>query len=82
MALLARSMVKSPRLLVLDEPCQGLDSGNRRLILRAVDRIAAAGSTTILYVTHHPDEIPACITRRLSLVRSGSGPSRAVLTAA
>jgi ABC-type molybdenum transport system ATPase subunit/photorepair protein PhrA len=29
-------------------------------------------------VSHHPDELPACITRRLSLVRSGSGPSRAV----
>ena len=82
MVLLARAMVKPPRLLVLDEPCQGLDTGNRRLILQAVDRIAAAGSTTIFYVSHHPDEIPACITRRLSLVRSGSGPSRAVLTAA
>ena len=80
MVLLARSMVKPPRLLVLDEPCQGLDTGNRRLILQAVDRIAAAGSTTILYVSHDPDEIPACITRRLSLVRSGSGPSRAVLS--
>jgi molybdate transport system ATP-binding protein len=80
MVLLARSMVKPPRLLVLDEPCQGLDSGNRRLILQAVERIAAAGSTTILYVSHHPDEIPACITRRLSLVRSGRGPSRAVLS--
>ena len=78
MVLLARAMVKPPRLLVLDEPCQGLDSSNRRLILRAVDHIAAAGSTTILYVTHHPDETPACITRRLSLVRTGAGPSRAV----
>jgi molybdate transport system ATP-binding protein len=82
MVLLARSMVKPPRLLVLDEPCQGLDTGNRRLILQAVDRIAAAGLTTILYVSHHPDEIPACITCRLCLVRSGSGPSRAVLSAA
>jgi molybdate transport system ATP-binding protein len=80
MVLLARSLVKPPRLLVLDEPCQGLDSGNRRLILQAVDRIAAAGSTTVLYVSHHPDELPACITRRLTLVRSGSGPSRAVVS--
>ena len=80
MVLLARAMVKPPRLLVLDEPCQGLDSGNRRLILRAVDRIAAAGSTTILYVSHHPDETPTCITRRLSLVRSGTGSSRGVVS--
>lgn len=80
MVLLARAMVKPPRLLILDEPCQGLDAENRRLILRAVDRIAATGATTLLYVSHHPDETPACITRRLSLVRSGSGPSRAVVS--
>ena len=32
-----------------------------------LDRIAAAGVTTILYVTHHADEMPACIKRRLDL---------------
>jgi molybdate transport system ATP-binding protein len=82
MVLLARAMVKPPRLLVLDEPCQGLDAGNRQLILQAVDRIAAAGATTILFVSHHADETPACITHRLSLIREGTGPSRAVLSAA
>lgn len=82
MVLLARAMVKPPRLLVLDEPCQGLDTGNRQLILQAVDRIAATGSTTILFVSHHADETPACITHRLNLVRQGAGPSRAVLSAA
>ena len=80
MVLLARAMVKPPRLLVLDEPCQGLDRSNRRLILQAVDRIAATGFTTLLFVSHHPEEIPACITHRLSLVRSGTGPSRAIHT--
>jgi molybdate transport system ATP-binding protein len=80
MVLLARAMVKPPRLLVLDEPCQGLDAGNRRLILQAVDRIAATGFTTLLFVSHHADEVPACITHRLSLVRSRSGPSRAVVS--
>jgi molybdate transport system ATP-binding protein len=82
MVLLARAMVKPPRLLVLDEPCQGLDTGNRQLILQAVDRIAATGATTILFVSHHADETPACITHRLNLIRQGAGPSRAVLSAA
>jgi molybdate transport system ATP-binding protein len=82
MVLLARAMVKLPRLLVLDEPCQGLDAGNRRLILKALDRIAAAGSTTILFVSHHADEIPACITHYLLLIREGSRPSRVVATEA
>lgn len=67
MVLLARAMVKSPELLVLDEPCQGLDPGNRNRILDMVNRIAGAGETTILFVTHHPNELPACIDRTLSL---------------
>ncbi len=82
MVLLARAMVKPPRLLVLDEPCQGLDTGNRRLILQAVDRIAATGLTTILFVSHHPDEIPACITHFLVLIRDVGRSSRVVATEA
>jgi molybdate transport system ATP-binding protein len=80
MVLLARSMVKPPRLLVLDEPCQGLDIANRRLILKAVDRIAAKGFTTILFISHHPDEIPACTTHCLLLRREGNQPTRAVIS--
>lgn len=82
MVLLARAMVKPPRLLVLDEPCQGLDIGNRRLILKTIDRIAAAGQTTILFVSHHVDERPACITHYLLLIREGNRPSRAMVSEA
>jgi molybdate transport system ATP-binding protein len=67
MVLLARAMIKPPRLLILDEPCQGLDRSNRRRILATIDRIAASGLTTVLYVTHHADEMPSCIQRRLEL---------------
>jgi len=68
LVLLARAMVKEPELLVLDEPCQGLDRTNRRRILDAIDRIAEASEeTTILFVTHQPGELPACIHRILSL---------------
>jgi molybdate transport system ATP-binding protein len=79
MVLLARSMVKPPRLLFLDEPCQGLDIVNRRLVLKAIDRIAATDLTTILFVSHHTNEIPSCITHFLILVREGNRPSRAVV---
>jgi molybdate transport system ATP-binding protein len=75
MVLLARAMIKPPQLLILDEPCQGLDRSNRRRILEAVDRIAASGATTILFVTHHADELPACIQQRLELPHRGGRPA-------
>ncbi|MEE4356125.1 MAG: ATP-binding cassette domain-containing protein [Desulfococcaceae bacterium] len=67
MVLLARAMVKSPALLILDEPCQGLDAGNREMILTWADYIGRHSDTRILYVSHYPDEIPACIGHILHL---------------
>jgi len=67
MVLLARAVVKNPRLLILDEPCQGLDSAHRALFVRAVDALIRAGAVTVIYVTHRPDEIPPSITRILRL---------------
>ena len=67
MALLARALVKNPRLLILDEPCQGLDSAHRSLFVRAVDTLIGAGSVTAIYVTHRHDEIPPSIKRVLRL---------------
>lgn len=69
MALLARSMVKSPDLLILDEPCQGLDQENRRRVLDMIEKIGARTDTNLLYVTHYQDEIPKCIHHVLTLRR-------------
>ncbi len=69
MVLIARAMVKSPLLLILDEPCQGLDAANRRKMLKLIDRIGGATGTRILYVSHYEDEMPACINRILRLER-------------
>jgi len=65
LALLARAMVKEPGLLVLDEPCQGLDAENRDRVLEAIERIDARAS--MIYMTHRADEIPASITHVLRL---------------
>ncbi len=65
MILLARSLVKIPQLLILDEPCQGLDRINRGRILDAIDVIGSHSPTNIIYVTHYPDEIPSCMNRML-----------------
>ena len=69
MALLGRAMVKNPPLLVLDEPCQGLDSAHRALFVQWVDQICARVPITLIYVTHYQDELPAAITHRLLLNR-------------
>jgi molybdate transport system ATP-binding protein len=73
MALIARAMVKSPLLLILDEPCQGLDRANRRRMLKLIDRIGSSTGTRIIYVSHYEEEIPSCINRVLRLRRAGEG---------
>ena len=69
MTLIARAVVKSPALLFLDEPCDGLDRGNRRKILGVLEKIGKDTATKLVYVTHHDDEILPCITHRLVLRR-------------
>ncbi|MFT5710644.1 MAG: molybdate transport system ATP-binding protein [Halioglobus sp.] len=66
MVLLARAMVKSPIILLLDEPTLGLDGHHRKLILRAIDHIAAESDTQIIFVSHCAADMPACINQRLS----------------
>lgn len=77
--LMARAVVKTPKLLILDEPCNGLDEENRYRVLRMVETIAAGGGTHLLYVSHRTDEMPACITHTLRLDdgRATGGPSMA-----
>jgi len=70
--MVARAMIKSPVLLILDEPCEGLDAVNRRLVTDLVDCIAMGYTTHILYVTHREDELPACITNVLAFEAPGT----------
>ena len=65
MVLLARAMVKSPIILLLDEPTLGLDGHHRMLMLRAIDHIAANSDTRIIFVSHSAGEVPACINQHL-----------------
>ena len=69
MVLVARSMVKDPMLLILDEPCQGLDPANRRTVLDLIDHIGQTFPANLIYVTHNANEIMPCITHILRLDR-------------
>lgn len=83
--LIARALMASPRLLILDEPCTGLDLLAREQLLQMISQIAERpDAPTILYVTHHIEEILPCFSHTL-LLKSGqvfqSGPTANVLTA-
>jgi molybdate transport system ATP-binding protein len=67
MALLGRAMIKNPSLLVLDEPCQGLDDEQTLFFLELVENVVGHFNTTLIYVSHYTTEIPACVTRFLRL---------------
>jgi molybdate transport system ATP-binding protein len=72
LALIARALVKHPTLLILDEPLQGLDPLNRQLIRRFVDILIGEGETQLLFVSHHAEDAPQCITHRLTFVPEGN----------
>ena len=55
--LLARALMAPPKLLLLDEPLTGLDIYARDFFLNTLREIEATTDVTIIYVTHHPEEI-------------------------
>lgn len=69
--LIARAMVKHPPLLILDEPCLGLDDMNRQLVLALIEKICQGSETTVLYVNHHAEDRITGIERYLKLEKNG-----------
>ncbi|WP_372636228.1 ABC transporter ATP-binding protein [Fodinibius sp.] len=80
--LIARALVTSPEVLVLDEPTTALDLVARERCLQHIRNIARRG-TTVIIVTHHLEEVLPEITNVI-LLKEGraafSGPKKKVLT--
>lgn len=64
---LARSLMGKPEILLLDEPCSGLDGNSRRLFLNMLDALADKGidglKPGIVYISHSPEDAPECLNR-------------------
>jgi molybdate transport system ATP-binding protein len=64
--LLARALVRDPELLVLDEPCDGLDPESRAAFLETIEALCRSG-TQVLLVTHHEEDLVPSLDHVLEL---------------
>ncbi|MBN2295929.1 MAG: ATP-binding cassette domain-containing protein [Pirellulales bacterium] len=82
--LLARACMAWPMLMILDEPCAGLDPASRESFLAAVEQLAETpDAPTLVLVTHHIEEVMPAFTSTLVLDGGcvmSSGPTREVLS--
>lgn len=67
MILLGRTLIKNPPLLILDEPCQGLDYKQSVEFVSLIDHICLHSKRTLIYVSHDESAIPSCIQKVLQL---------------
>jgi iron complex transport system ATP-binding protein len=70
--LIARAWMAKPKLLILDEPCTGLDLKNRELLLHSISELKnQPDCPSLVYVTHHAEEVLPLFNRVL-ILKNGS----------
>jgi len=67
LALVCRALVKHPPVVILDEPCQGLDSRTTSLVNSLTGDLCGDKDKTLIYVTHQPGNIPPVINKHMKL---------------
>ena len=65
--LIARALIGQPEILILDEPCSGLDVMARERMLNTIEALAEQDDMTLIYVTHYMEEILGCFENALFL---------------
>ena len=82
--LIGRALMARPRLLILDEPCAGLDPAAREQFLQFIQRLGhAQNAPTLVLVTHHVEEIMPVFSHVLTLKAGrvlASGEKAGILT--
>ena len=82
--LIGRALMARPELLILDEPCAGLDPVAREHFVQFLERLARSrGAPTLVLVTHHVEEIMPAFSHVLVLKNGSvlaSGPKAKILT--
>jgi len=81
---IARALIASPDLMLLDEPATGLDFPAREALLAALDSLTVSRpELPTVMVSHHLEDLPASVTHAL-LLRDGAvlaqGPVREMIT--
>jgi len=73
LALVCRALVKLPPVVILDEPCQGLDRQTTETVNRLVEAVCGDELNTLIYVTHQTEYVPGIINLHLNLKKHDHG---------
>lgn len=69
LVLIARTFIKHPALLIMDEPLHGLDAARKRSVRAVVNKLVNRDHPSLIYVTHFLPEVPECVTKTKTLTK-------------